>query len=335
MNKEELKAGVSKVIHSLPASVVEMAKSLRNKTAESSELHRETVREKRLHRRMKNRKGETATAEYDEHLPKALKSYLKSNPAVGTEHTEVESETGEVEASNKTMADSGLASLELFGPTFAKNLLAIANENGLSADEFSELFADFSGLSTETVKGWFAAERLPIPRELKLLAVFCGFREDKKRFLSGIFLANFLPTYRRYLDCEGIPRTHRRGVTLQELVNERRVALSAHDRGILLSVAESLQTSSPMEIAERLVSQQKQIAELKENTDLLATSFVEDRQRLNDVIEFLNRRTQQLRRLLCASAVLGLIAVGTIVAWQTGGISNSATSVPAASSVAH
>ena len=333
MIKVNLKAGVNKVICSLPPSITEAAKTLglnKDETPAVNPQH-ETARTKRLHRRMKNRKGETATAEFDEHLPKALKAYLKKNPAAGTEHTE----GAPAEDLDKDKLDAQALSLQLFGETFTQNLSAITLENGLAENEFVELFSNFAAVSPAVVRAWLHAEAMPTTGEFKLLACFFGFRNNQSDFMRGMLRQNFLRTYRNALATEGVSHSFRRGLTIKELLEESSVALSGHDRGILLSIAESLRKSTPLEIAERLVSQQKEIAALKENTDLLATRFVEERNRLDSVIQYLNARAERARRWLCLVAVLGLVAVGSMVAWQTGGISSGAAPQATTSSVAH
>ncbi len=224
MTKDDLKAGMSKVIRTLRPIVSNQPMPPEPKAEKPSpKATREKARMKHRHRPMKNRKGETATLEIDEHLPNALKKYLKRHPAAGTEHTVRDGEP------------------------------------------IADLDKDLAQKSADAL----------------------------------------------------------------------RVELSSCDRSLFLSVLDSLHKSPPFEIAARLVSQQRAIDDLKANTDLLATRFVEERDRLDSVIRHLNARAERVKRLICLSAVLALVVVGTTIAWETGGISSGTAPQTTTSGVAH
>ena len=222
--------------------------------------------------------------------------------------------------------------VKLCGPTFKSNFKLAVTEYGISQEEFASLFESFSAISVERINAWFEGTALPNDGEFRLLRIFMGFPEAQHSFFVKGMLANkHFPSYIRYR--EGIHTTRRLGETLDEVLTAKtRVGLADHDRAILNAIKEAVEKSSPMEIAERLLRQEKDLNELKSYVGFLGDKFNEQGKRLTEVIQYLNERSRRFKKAAGVAAFVAMLVVGLTVAWQTGLMSRADMQNNAASS---
>lgn len=200
-------------------------------------------------------------------------------------------------------APADLNLVKLCGPRFARNLADVIGEYGVDAETFKNLFNNFGSVAPERVTGWLKGTSLPNDGEFRLLRQFLGFDDGHHGyFVRGMLADKDFPLRVRYKQrlCE----SKRFGETLQEaLLSPNRIGLSNYDRSLLLQIAQTLQKSAPLEIAEKIVTQRREIDELKELAQ-------KEEARLNAVIGYLNERNRRFRKYAGIAAFMLMIAVG-------------------------
>ena len=205
-------------------------------------------------------------------------------------------------------APEDLNLVKLCGPRFARNLATVIGEYGVDAETFETLFNNFGSVAPKRVAEWLKGASLPNDGEFRLLRQFLGFDDGHHGyFVRGMLADKDFPLRVRYKQrlCE----SKRFGETLQEaLLSPNRIGLSNYDRSLLLQIAQTLQKSAPLEIAEKIVTQRREIDELKELAQ-------KEEARLNAVIGYLNERNRRFRKYAGIAAFMLMIAVGVWTAF--------------------
>ena len=225
-------------------------------------------------------------------------------------------------------APADLNLVTLCGPRFARNLAAVIGEYGVDADMFGRLFNDFGSVAPERVAGWLKGTSLPNDGEFRLLQQFLGFDDNHHGyFVRGMLADKDFPLRVRYK--QRLSESKRFGETLQgALLAPNRIGLSNYDRSLLLQIAQTLQKSAPLEIAEKIVAQRREIDDLKGCVRWLGEESAKEKERLNKVIGYLNERNRRFRKYAGVAAFACMVVIGLWAAITTSGLGKS--DVPAA-----